>query len=181
MHGNRSHPQPMEDDLAPPQEPVRIESRRSERYTVPEPHERFELYPEEVPSGMDPTWQPISIMGQPNEKLAQFYRAGWQPAAAKDFPRVSGYGVEYPQAMIDAGLLRNVEANAPVLLDNQILLLRPKELSVRAERRRNRDAVDQVTTQMNRLSQAYRSARGVGVQRRHAPMPDMAPARDEEY
>lgn len=161
---------------------ARTSARASARdYQVPEPHERYELRPEEFPPGMDLMWLPTKIAGMPNDKVAQYYRAHWQPAKAEDFPRLSGYGTDYPQAMIEAGLLDNVRADAPVIIDDQMLVMRPKELSRRAAKARANDADNQVANQMARLQQSYRNARGVGVQRgKFGKLPDMAPQADDE-
>ena len=162
-------------------ESARTSSRVSVRdYTPPEPHEKYELLPDEFPSGMDLMWLPTKIAGMPNDKVGQYYRAHWQPAKAEDFPRLSGYGTEYPQAMIEAGLLDNVRADAPVIIDDQMLVMRPKELSRRAAKARASAADEQVANQMARLQQAYRNARGVGVKRNFGRLPDMAPQADDE-
>ncbi len=158
----------------------RVSARRPVRdYTPPEPHEKYELLPDEFPDGMDLMWLPTKIAGMPNDKVAQYYRAGWQPARAEDFPRLSGFGTDYPQAMIDAGLLDIVRPDAPVITDDQMLVMRPKEMTRRAERARAAAANDQVANQMQRLSQAYRNARGVGVKRNYGALPT-APQADEE-
>ena len=162
-------------------ESARTSARVSTRdYLPPEPHEKYELLPEEFPPGMDLMWLPTKIAGMPNDKVGQYYRARWEPAKAEDFPRLSGFGTDYPQAMIDAGLLDNVRADAPVIIDDQMLVMRPKELSRRAAKARAAAADDQVANQMARLNQAYRNARGVGVRRKIGAMPDIAPQGDEE-
>lgn len=162
-------------------EPSRESSRAPSRgYLPPEPHEKYELYPDEHPDGMDLMWLPTKIAGMPNPQVAQYYRAGWQPAAAKDFPRISGFGTEFPQAMIDAGLLETVRPDAPVVIDDQMLVLRPKELSRRAHQNNKRAADDMVANQMARLKQAYRNAPGGGVRRQHGALPTIAPLADEE-
>ncbi len=168
------------EDLAPERASARTSARVSVRdYRPPEPHEKYELLPEEFPPGMDLMWLPTKIAGMPNDKVGQYYRARWEPAKAEDFPRLSGFGTEYPQAMIDAGLLDNVRPDAPVIIDDQMLVMRPKELSRRAAQARASAADEQVKNQMTRLSQAYRNARGVGVKRQFGALPT-APQSDEE-
>ena len=180
---NQMAPMGIDDERAPiGRESSRQSSRSPARaYLPPEPHEKYELLPEEFPSDMDLNWLPITIAGAPNDKVGQHYRAGWQPARAEDFKRISGYGVEYPPSMIKAGLLQNVEADAPVIIDGQMLVMRPKELSLRAARQQANDADSQVANQMARLNQSYRNARGVGVRRNIGTMPSIAPQGDEEY
>ena len=161
--------------------PARESSRSSARmYQAPEAHEKYEVWPDEIPAGTDLMWLPTKIAGAPNPKVSQYYRAGWMPAAAKDFPRISGHGVDFPQAMIDAGLLENVKPDAPIVIDDQMLVMRPKEISRRAERERVSDANQQVENQMRRLQQTSRNFRGTEIRRQHAPLPD-APRPDEEY
>lgn len=162
-------------------EPTRTSERSSARgYQVPEPHEKYELFEEEIPAGMDAMWLPTRIAGMPNPQVSQYYRAHWQPAAAKDFPRVSGFGTEFPEAMIAAGLLENVKPDAPIVIDDQMLVLRPKEFSAKAMRQHRKATDDQVANQMARLKQAYRNAGGVGIRRGHGALPNLAPQGDEE-
>lgn len=162
-------------------EPSRTSARSSARmYRAPESHEKYEVWPEEIPDGMDLQWLPTKIAGMPNPKVGQYYRAGWMPAKSEDFPRVSGYGVDFPEAMIAAGLLENVKSDAPIVIDDQMLVMRRKELSVRAERESIEEAKGQVNNQMRRLQQASRAFRGTEIKRQHAPMPDMPRADFEE-
>lgn len=165
--------------------PARESARQSERvpargYHRPEPHEKYELLPEEFPPGMDLNWLPITIAGAPNDKVGEHYREGWQPVTAETVPRISGYGTQYPESMIKAGLLKNVEPDAPIIIDGQMLVMRPQELSRRAARENASAANSQVANQMARLSQSYRNARGVGVRRNIGAMPAIAPQGDEE-
>jgi len=168
-----------EDAIA--RESARVTARTQARaYRPPEPHEKYELLDDEFPPGMDLMWLPITIAGAPNEKVGQYYRAGWEPARAESFARISGFGTEYPDSMIRAGYLKNIEADAPVVIDGQMLVLRPKELSRRAAREHANLADSQVANQMARLQQSYRNARGVGVRRNIGAMPAIAPQGDEE-
>lgn len=155
-------------------EPARQPSRQTSRpYLQPEPHNKYEIPADQIPPGMDAMWLPTKIAGMPNPQVAQYYRAGWQPARAQDFPEQSGYGVDFPQMMIDAGLLENVKADAPVIIDDQMLVLRPRELSVRAHQQRAKQADEQVDIQMRRLRQVSRTFRGTEIRRRHGPAPDL--------
>lgn len=161
---------------APVREPSRQSARRAARYTVPEPHEKFEIPPHMIPKGMDPLWLPVTIAGAPNPLVGDYYRAGWQPAAASDFPELSGYGTEYPESMVSRGLLKNVGAEEPIVKDGLMLVLRPKELSAAAREYEKSEANAQVDNQMRRLKQASRAWRGTEIKRgRYAPMPDTRP------
>lgn len=157
----------------PVREPARQSARRAVRYAVPEPHEKYEIPPHMIPKGMDPLWLPVTIAGAPNPLVGDYYRAGWQPATSADFPELSGYGTEYPPAMISRGLLKNVEAEEPIIKDGLMLVLRPKELSAAARAEEGREANAMVDNHLRRLKQASRSFRGSEIKRgRYAPMPD---------
>lgn len=168
---------PFEDDEPTGRQSARRPARHPARmYTPPEPHEKYELWEEEKPPGMDWMWLPTSVAGAPNSRIVgQCFRAGWQPAKSIDFPRISGHGVEYPPEMIAAGLLQNVSDDAPIVIDEQMLVLRPAELSRKYEAQAKRNASDQVDNQMRRLRQASRGFRGTELKRgQHAPLPDSA-------
>ena len=160
----------------PTREPARSAARQPARFfTAPEAHEKYHIPVEMMDPAYDYMWQPTVIAGQPNQrKLSEFHRSGWDFAKSSDFAELSGYGVEYPQAMVDRGLLHVVSADEPMEVDGQILLMRPKELSKAARKKDAERAYSQVENQMKRLQQAYRPAdpRQPGVQRRHRPMAD---------
>lgn len=155
-------------------EPTRQPMRSMERmFTAPEPHEKYEILPGEFPPNMDLLWLPTVVAGMENKRaVMDSFRAGWMPAAASDFPRISGYGHDMPAALLDAGLVDNVKADDAVVIDGQMLVMRPKELSRRAHEQREKQASSQVQTQMRRLRQVSRAFRGTEVRRNHAPMPD---------
>lgn len=163
-------------------EESRSSSRTSSRmYQAPEAHEKYEVWPEEIPSGMDLQWLPTRIAGAPNPQVMQYYRAGWQPAKSSDFSRISGFGVDVSPAMLDAGLLEIVKGDAPVVVDDQMLVMRPKELTLKAERQRNTAADEMVVNQMRRLQQTSRAFKGTEIKHgRFAPMPDQPRADYEE-
>lgn len=151
-------------------------------YQPPQAHQKYEIYEDEMPPGQDLMWLPTKIAGMSNPRVGQYYRAGWMPAKAEEFPRVSGYGVDFPQAMIDAGLLENVPADAPIVIDDQMLVMRPKEISKQAERERISDANAQVDNQMRRLKQAGRNYSRTEIRRgQMAPLPDAPRPSDDGY
>ena len=118
-------------------------------------------------------WLPTRIAGQPNAKLGQYYRVGWMPSPAKDFPKISGYGTEYPPVMIERGLLQNVTADEPIIIDDLMLVERPLELSQRARLAEKQAAKERVDNQMRRLQAAYRmNFDGGGVRRQIRPLSD---------
>ena len=172
----RTESVPPMSDAEPGREPARVLARAPQYFTPPEAHEKYEIPLDEQDPSKDYFWAPTRIAGQPNPKLSQYYRAGWQPEAASNFPRISGYGTEYPKSMIDRGLLHNVGADEPVVNDNDDLMLlsRAKEMSRAARKRDAEVAHRQVINQMERLNQAYRPAdpRRPGVSRRIRPLED---------
>jgi hypothetical protein len=140
-------------------EPTRVEARQMARpYSPPEPHQRYEIDPRDIPPGMDAQWVVLTVKGAPGPNLGRYYRNQWIPAAAADFPHLSGYGTVFPDQLVDAGLITNVKANDPVLDEDktQILMLRPKEITQKAEQIRKREAQELVATQMERLSVSSR-------------------------
>lgn len=159
--------------IADGRDPARQSSRRSDRmFTAPEPHQKYEVYDEEFPEGTDLLWLPTVIAGMENKRaVMEHHRAGWIPAAAKDFPRLSGYGHEVPEALLSRGLVDKVDADDPIVIDGQMLVMRPKHMSVRAHRERELAAQTQVENQMQRLRQASRAFRGTQTHRRFAPLP----------
>jgi hypothetical protein len=174
-----NHPMAPMGAEAPHREPARSSTRGTSRgFVAPEQHERFAIGEDEGPPGMDRFWAPTSIAGMPNSNyLHNLLRAGWEPAEAKDFPRISGIGEELPAKLVAKGLLSEVLPGDPIEKDGLMLMLRPMELSRRAHQQRERDAYNAVDAQMERLQQTYRPAgRGAGINRRRgqAPMMDTA-------
>lgn len=166
---------PMTSATTPPERtPARTSGRGPSFFTPPEAHEKYEIPASEQDPSRDYFWAPTRIAGQPNDKLGQYYRAGWEPEVASNFPRISGFGTEYPKKMIDLGLLKNVDPNDPVLLDDLMLVSRPKEMSRAAREKEKKVAYEQVANQMQRLNQAYRPAdpRRPGISRRFRPLDD---------
>jgi len=142
---------------SPAREPLRSAARdyyRTEsRITVGnyEPHEKYHIDPADFPEGCSCVWVPASLMGLPLQEVERYLANGWVLARACDFPQISGYGKIYPKALIDAGRAKPVEADALVERDAQILLVRPKEMSARAEEERLAEAREQVSLQEQRL------------------------------
>ncbi len=154
-------------------EPSRMSDRVPSRaYSPPEPHEKYALFEEEIPPNMDAKWLPTKIMGAENRDVMEAHKSGWIPARASDIPRISGYGVEYPQALIDAKLVTPIGAEAPIVIDDLMLVFRPVELSERARRAQQKASGEQVRNQMRRLQQAYRHSGGdLGIERKHGAAP----------
>lgn len=170
---------PPEVPEAAAREPARVSARvAARRYEQPEPHLRYQLDPEEIPAGMVAQWVATKVKGAPTGTASAFYRAGWEPAEAKDFPRLSGYGTDFPQNLIDRGLIQNVKPDDLVTNDDAslVLMLCPKENVQKAAQKRKRDADDLVHTQFDRLQ--VESRRRVGARtevRRGYANPDVTP------
>lgn len=138
-------------------EPARGSARQPERYyTPPEPHEKYHIDPRDIPADMKAQWVAVTIKGAKNGALTEYWRGGWRPAHAKDFPAQSGYGIDYPEELIAGGFAEQVKPDSPVEKDGLMLMLRPKRASELAEQRRERDARELVNTQMQRLSLSSR-------------------------
>lgn len=163
--------------------PSREQSRAMTRYSRPEPHQKYELLPEEIPDGMDAMWLPTTIAGQPNREVMNYHMDGWEPATAAQVPRLSGYGQQYPESMLKSGVVAVPDADSPVQIDGLMLVFRDKELSARAHAQREREAGSQVRNQFARLRQTYRSSGGsLGIERRAAPAPRaIAPQQDMDF
>jgi hypothetical protein len=137
--------------------PARQSARQPERFYVPpEPHEKYHIDPRDIPAGFDAQWVAVTIKGAKNGALTDYWRGGWRPARAEQFPDQSGYGIEFPKELIDAGYAEQVKPESPVEKDGQMLMMRPKQASIAADERRKRNAAELVQTQMQRLSLSSR-------------------------
>ncbi len=182
MAGTPITPLPPMADAGPAREPARQPARRPERLFTPrEPDQKYAIYDDQQDPAFDYKWEPTRIVGLSNaRKLGEAHRAGWDFACASEFPDLTGCGYDFPADMVARGLLKNVEANEPIEIDDQVLLKRPKELSLKAREREKRAAYSTVANQMQRLQQAYRPAdpRQPGISRRFRPMQDSFAAED---
>lgn len=141
---------------------VRKEARVKQRYVPPQPHQKFDIPANRVPSGMVAEWKAITIAGMTNRNhMIACYRAGWTPATAEQFPENSGYGQKFGEAVVAMGLMEDIKATDPVILDGQMLMLRAKELVEDAGYRDHEEARKQVNTQLRRLQ--INSRREVGA------------------
>jgi len=127
-----------------------------------EPHEKYFIHPSEIPDGCVSVWVPIRVNGLDSGQLRQYIENGWVPARACDFPQHSGWGTEYPEAIMRGGYAKNIQADDVVEKDGQMLFIRSSELGDRAEQQRLQDAREQVDLQMQRLQLASRLPRGAG-------------------
>lgn len=152
----------------------RVSERQSARpYTPPEPHLKYEIPEDRRDPSKDYLWLPTHIVGAPNPRISEYYRAGWIPSTAEQFPEISGYGTEYPQKLVDLGLLTPIQASDPLIKDNMMLVERPISKSAEARRREREEARDRVDTQMRALHAQYRTNfSDGGIKRAVRPLTD---------
>jgi hypothetical protein len=149
-----------------PHESARMTARELERFMPPEPHERFHIDPRFFPAGMQVQWLPYLIKGMLNPQVNDYWRAGWVPARAEEFPEMSGYKLPIPAALKSVrlpdgtSLGQEVQADDPVIKDGQMLIVRPKEISEYAEERRDRGAKRQFRDHIDRITSQSRAAIG---------------------
>lgn len=147
-----------------------------------EPSEKFDLTRFQLDPKMDflfaGTRIPYTTLKNP--RLDQFRRAGWAFARAADFPELSGYkpGDKADRRLIELGLESEVRADDPVILDNNVLMMRPKRLSDEARRELDAAARRQITDHLRK--QKENSERQIGTNRtrvsRTYDRPDEAPS-----
>jgi hypothetical protein len=143
------------DDLrAPVRDPVRYRPR--------EAHEKYHLTEREIPKGMDATWVATAVRGARTRRIGEFIRGQWKPARAADFPQFSDYGL-FDQSLVDMGVVQDVKPDSPVVLDDQMLMLRPQHFSKAAKIEQEEAARRQFEEHMKRVYD--RSAREIGPQR----------------
>jgi hypothetical protein len=154
---------------APSESPTgRDESRSVERdpladwgYETPVPrHMRFEIGPEALKKGFDHFWAATTIAGQPNPKLGEFWRAGWRPAAAKDFPKQSGLDLNVDQRMVELGFMKKVGPDDPIIDGGLMLVLRPMQLSTQSRKNDQYEADKALYDKTEALRQQSRRAIG---------------------
>jgi|SRR5215472_923389 len=127
---------------------------------VPDGHLKYHIHREDFVPDCDHEWVPVRVNGLDSGQLRRSMGHGWVPARACDFPQLSGYGVEYSDNLRRAGYVPNVQADDPIEIDGQMLMIRAAELSKRAEVDRLKAAQDQVDTQMRRLEMISRKKIG---------------------
>jgi hypothetical protein len=145
--------------------PARDYYRAESRVTAGkyEPHEKYHIDPADFPADCDCQWMPTTLKGMPITEVERCLASGWVLARACDFPAISGYGQKHLQPLIDSGRIKAIDADAPVERDSQILLVRPREMSDRADAQRLKEAREQVDLQGQRLYSA--SQRAIGEKR----------------
>lgn len=94
-----------------------------------ERHLRFEMEQSAQKAGFDYFWAATKIAGQPNPKMGEYWRAGWRPARAADYPRLSGLDLNVDPRMVELGFMKKVKDDDPIIDGDLMLCLRPMQLS----------------------------------------------------
>lgn len=91
---------------------------RSRRYSASEMPNEFHIPPEQMPEGMSYQWNNHTVLGQANPSYDSFMQMqGWEPVPAKRHPHLMPVGYD---------------PDAPIVVKGQILVERPRELTLEA-------------------------------------------------
>ena len=128
-----------------------------------EPHEKYYVDKNDPRlKGQDGIWVATKIRGAPNPRLGEFIRAGYRPARAVDWPEFSDFQL-YDQTLIDMGVVPQVNADSPVIRDDQMLVVRSARMSEQAVKESNQRADRQLNDHIRRIRE--RSEREIGAAR----------------
>lgn len=127
---------------------------------APTAHLKYHIDKADFVEGCDHVWVPIRVNGMNSGQLDQYLKNGWVPARACDFPKHSGYGEQYNDALRRKHYVSDVQADDPIEIDGEMLMLRAAELSQAAEVERIKQARNMVDVQMQRLEMASRASLG---------------------
>jgi len=110
-------------------------------YQTPIPrHMRFDMEASSQKAGFDYFWAATKIGGQPNPRMGEYWRAGWRPARAKDYPQQSGLDLKVDSRMVELGFMKQVGPDDPIVDGDLMLCLRPMQLSVQSRKNDQYDA-----------------------------------------
>jgi hypothetical protein len=145
-----------------PRDAARDAGRDQIRQRPREPHEKYYVDPKRIPKGYAAQWIATKVRGAPARSMGNFFRAMWKPARAEDFPELSDFGL-YDQSMVDMGVVPKINPDGPVVLDDQMLVLRPKKFSADADREREAHGRRQMEDHFRLVRE--RSERDIGPHR----------------
>ena len=145
-----------------PEPGPRDDGREFQRIKAREPHTKYQVDADRMQKGMDYAWWATEVRGMKNPKFADYYRAGWRPVAAKDFPELSGLDLKIEPALLELGIVPDVKPDAPIIRDGQMLMIRPKSMSQEARKKMDDEARGQVDNYLRTLR--GKSERAVGPQ-----------------
>lgn len=95
--------------------------------------DRLRINPDLIPAGMSAQWVTDSVIGQgvPQHR-SEFERKGWTPVHQEDFDGQFN------------GLFMPKDADGEINVEGLVLMMRPKEMTLKAEREDKRKAYEQV-------------------------------------
>ena len=137
-----------------PRQPLRPLSKQAANYALDidddDDVDRLRIPRDMIPDGMDYQWVTDSIMGQPApQRRARFEKKGWVPVPAS---RHDGFFM--PKG-----------AQGEINVEGLVLMERPLEVSLRARKREEIRAIDQVRAKEAQLTGG--NIPGVGLDTRH--------------
>ncbi len=143
----------------------RDQPREFVRQRPREPHEKFDLPDGTAERGMDYLWAAVKIpyTTQRSPRLDDFRRSGWQFARAADFRELSGLDRNVSDRFVELGIDQVVKPDDPVIRDNLVLMMRPKNLSAEAAKEDKDRAQRQISEHLRQ--QKERSERAIGAGR----------------
>lgn len=146
-----------------------------------EPHEKYAIPANRRQAGMDYFLAAVKIRGMPNPRFTDYWRAGWRPVKASALPEMSGIDLNPDQSLVDLGIVRAVNPDDPIILDDLMPMMRPKQMSEASAAEQASRAAQQVDDHLR--TQRDKSTRAVGakntrIQRHYGPA-DEAPSDSE--
>lgn len=110
-------------------------------YQKPVPrHLRFELEDSARKKGYDYLWAALKIGGQPNGRLGEYWRAGWRPARAEEYPKIAGLDLKVDPRMVELGYMKIPQGADPIIDGDLMFCLRPEQLSHESRRQDQAEA-----------------------------------------
>jgi hypothetical protein len=161
-----------DDDTALVADAERSDGRESLRdpladwgYQKPVPrHLRFELEDGARKKGFDYFWAALKIGGMPNPRLGEYWRAGWRPARAEDYPKLAGLDLKVDPRMVELGYMNIPKGGDPIIDGDLMFCLRPEQLS-RESRRQDKAEADSALYDRTEALRAQ-SVRAIGARTR---------------
>jgi hypothetical protein len=123
-------------------------------------HMRFEMEESAKRAGFDYFWAAMTIAGQPNPRVGEYWRAGWRPARAKDYPRQSGLDLDVDPRLVELGFMKKVLPDDPIVDGGLVLCLRPMQYSLQSRKNDRYEADKALYDKTEALRQQSRRAIG---------------------
>ena len=162
----------------PPRHDERDSGREFIRVRPREPHEKYAVPQSQMKRGMDYFWAATKLRGMPNPRFSDYWRAGWRPVKAADFPDLSGLNLRPDQALIDLGIVQDVQPDGQIILNDLMLMMRPAAMTAEAQAEQDRLAEKQVNDHLRLQREKSNRAIGPGrtrISRQFGP-PDEVPS-----